>query len=537
MRPSYWFADVEKGVFMNQINSNTGSDLVKQVNAAVLEEEEKYSSHKNNKRSDEKFDSEFINSCIANNERGDGVLFAELNRGKFIYNATSGEWLLWVGHYWERDFTGRVYDGVELVAMVYVEELTAINRQISAAQDEGLINSLKIRQKKLTRRINRLRSVGGRKNTLEMAATVGDKSLVVTSDRLDVSPWLLACQNCVIDLRTGESRPGLTTDFLTKAVAVDWPGLDAEAPSWEKFMLEIMDGNQPSVEYLRRVFGYGITGLTREHIFIILFGAGRNGKGTMSEVFQKVLGPMAGPIQSEMLLNQGRVRSSAGPSPDIMTLRGLRLAFASETEQNQRFSGARVKSMSSSDTLIGRNPHDRDSTTFSPSHLLILGTNFKPRANPDDRAFWDRLHLVKFPLSFVDKPTALNERPIDRALEDKLMKEGPQILAWLVRGCLEWQQVGLKPPPEILSATAEYRRAEDDLADFIEEKCLVNSEFTVTAKAIYTAFKEWYQVNISDKTPTQKRFGDALGRRFEKDQNGPGKTVRYLGIGLLGGID
>jgi putative DNA primase/helicase len=345
----------------------------------------------------------------------------------------------------------------------------------------------------------------------------------------------------VIDLRTGEIRPGKPEDLITMGVPVDFPadcrnyiatGQDSPCPGWEAFIQDIMDGNRRMAEYLCRLFGYGVTGLIIENIFVILFGHGRNGKSLLIETLQKVLGPLAGPIPAEMLLDQGRVRNSAGPSPDIISLRGRRLVFASETEQNHRFASSKVKWLSGGDSLTGRAPHDRDVSTFTPTHLLCLASNFKPKANSEDRPFWLRMHLIEFNLSFVAHPSAPNERPVDRTLGERLAAEASGILAWLVRGCLLWQLEGLNPPAEVLAATAEYRRAEDDLADFLEEKCIICADSFVTAKSLYGAFKDWYTDNVSNKPPSQKRFGDAMSRRFGKDKNGAGGTNRYLGLEL-----
>ena len=253
----------------------------------------------------------------------------------------------------------------------------------------------------------------------------------------------------------------------------------------------------------------------------------------MIETLQRVLGPLASPVPAELLLDQGKVSNPAGPSPHLMALRGLRLAFCSETDQGRRFSAARVKWLSGGDSLTGRHPHDRTPTTFEPSHLLCLATNHKPRADASDFAFWSRLHLVDFALSYVERPTSAHERKIDKTLPERLQKEFPGILAWLVRGCLRWQAEGLNPPPAVLAATAEYRQSEDDLFAWIEEKCIEDKESIVTAKEAYQSFREWWTANISDKPPSQKRFGDAMSRRgFQKDRGGPGGSVRYVGLEL-----
>lgn len=476
--------------------------------------------------------SEFIEDCLNRNELGDGALFAEMFRDRFVFDATGGCWLRWQGHLWERDLTGRALAAVEDVALRYSKEAGALYRQLACIQDDEKAAATKAKVKKINRRLDRLRSVPGREKALKMAATLPDGALVVTGDQLDADPWLLACQNGVIDLRTGACRPGKPSQYLTKAAQTEWHGFDAPAPTWEKFILEVVDGDQDAADYLRRLMGYSITGSIREHIFVIFCGSGRNGKGTLIETLQKILGPLAVPIPPEMLLDQGRVRSSSGASADIMALQGRRICFASETDQGRKFSAAAVKRLSGGDTLTGRNPYGHAQITFPPSHLLILATNHKPKASAEDPAFWARMHLVEFPLAFVDQPLAPNERQIDRTLDEKLIAEAPGILAWLVRGAVEWQQQGLSPPKAITEATAEYRRSEDFLSDFLEDKCVIAEGSELTAKAAYAAFKEWYTENISDKVPSQKGFGNMMGKRFKKEKGGALNTVRYFGVEL-----
>ncbi|MGE4579374.1 MAG: phage/plasmid primase, P4 family [Desulfuromonadales bacterium] len=494
-----------------------------------------------NKPQPETITADLVGQCLEANELGDGVLFSAMHKGKFVFNVSSGEWLTWAGHYWDRDVKGLAHYAVEKVALRYLQEASTLGRQLAATSSEDEAARLQKHRQRIMRRVEKLRSVKGRERALTMATTCGEGSLVVTGEQLDTSPWLLGCRNGVVDLRTGELRPGRPDDLITLASPFDFPtdcgeylttGKNTPCPSFEQFALEIMDGNTRMAGYLQRLFGYGLTGLTTENIFVILFGHGRNGKSLFIETVQKVLGPLACPIAAEMLLDQGRVRNSSGPSPDIMSLKGKRLTFASETEQHQRFASSRVKWLSGGDSLTGRAPHDRDVTTFAPSHLLCLATNFRPRANSDDRPFWLRMHMVDFPLSFVANPSAPNERPVNKSLGDQLAKEAPGVLAWLVRGCLLWQRDGLAPPPEVLAAVASYRRTEDDLAEFLEERCITDPDSHVTAKALYESFKGWYTSNVAEKVPSQKKFGEAMSRRFAKDKNGPGGTNRYLGLEL-----
>jgi putative DNA primase/helicase len=478
--------------------------------------------------------SRFVLDCLNACEVGDGTLYAAIHRGKFLYNKNCQEWFAWQGHSWDHDILGSAMAAVEDVVDVYLQEALRKGEEIKAAREKENSQKESFAQKiqhDLYKRAVKLRTVRGRNNCLQCAHQNSDP-LAIRGDETDLHPWLLAVQNGVINLKTGKLMQGRPGQYLTMASPVEWQDIETPAPLWEKTLLEIFDNSEPLVAYFQRLLGYAITGLTHEHIFPVLWGQGRNGKSMIVEIISRILGPLAGPIQSEMLLDSGRgMRNSAGPSPDIMGLKGLRIAFASETDEGRRFSPAKVKWLTGGDTLIGRNPNDKYQITFDPTHTLVLLTNHTPHANPDDFAFWERMHLVPFPLSFVDRPPrAENERPAIKCLRDRLTKEFPGILAWMMRGCICWQRNGLDPPYIVTEATKQYRRDEDILADFLEECCVMDLKAKVRARDIYDVFSRWYETNISKKGMAQRKFGAILGTRFEKRK--VGGIYVYDGIGL-----
>lgn len=503
---------------------------------------------KNESEKPPEISSRFIQDCLYANELGDGMLAAALFKDRFLFNKSSDEWLSWEGHHWERDIMAKAKASVENVAQEYLSEASRIVGRIGEAiekKDRDTQSKLQDVQEIIYKRVGRLRSERGRANTLKFAHTNISNQIAIKGDELDINPWLLACKNGVIDLRTGELRPGRPDDLISKASPVEYLGIDTPAPNWEAFLKQILiiiefppdksdpiiKEHPPLVDYVQRLFGYGLTGFTLEHFLPILFGQGRNGKGVLVETISSILGNYMGPIQAEMLLDQGRVKNSAGPSPDIMALRGLRIAFASETDQGRRFSTSRVKWLTGGDTLKGRYPHDKYETEFNPTHTLFLMTNSKPDVSDDDFAFWERVHLIPFALSFVErKPEKFNERPADKHLGQKLLAEAPGILASLVRGCLEWQRIGLSPPPVVIDATREYRRDEDLLGHFMNECCYEDPGTETTAKELYARFGEWWKINVSRKVLSQKKFGGMMVKKFNRSKSG---TYRYFGIGLL----
>ena len=482
-------------------------------------------------------DAKFIRACFDANELGDGLLFKAVNKGKLVFNKAMDSWMVWARHHWAVDQMGAARAGIEQVVAKYAEELADVARQIKEAEADGVgeqIAFFRARAKGLRARISQLRSRRRANNCLDFAHNCEDP-MAIRGDEIDRKPMLLACANGVINLETGELEPGRQEQHLLKASPVSWQGIDAPCVLWEEKLLEILSGDERLMAFLQRVFGYALVGEVKESIIVVLTGIGRNGKSLIVEVLSEIMGPLAGAVRSEMLLDQMRVASSTGPTPDIMALRGLRMAFASETDDGCRVSPSRVKWLTGKDKLTGRNPHDKYEVQFSPTHTLFLLTNHKPHAPADDFAFWERVVLIPFRLSFVDRrPKNESERVADPLLASKLIPEYPGILAWMVRGCLEYQQRGLDPPPVVKEAVEEYQRDEDILADFVDECCVVGEGYQVGATALYDIFERWWKKNVSKNAPKQKRFGTIMGRRFERKKD---NVYKYLGIGLLENVE
>jgi len=273
------------------------------------------------------------------------------------------------------------------------------------------------------------------------------------------------------------------------------------------------------VAYIQRYFGYCATGDTTEKNVSLFYGpTGWNGRSMMLETIAFVLGEFAIQIPSEMLLASKYPPNANAPRPEITGLKGVRLATASEIEDGQKFSLSRVKWLTGQDSLTGRNPFEKKPLTFTPTHKLLVQTNNLPKASADDRAFWQRMHLVSFPISFVNRePTEPNERRANLRLGKEIRPEAPGILAWILRGCLLWQRHGLNPPKKVMDATKDYREDEDMLHDFITA-CLEKVPGQSTpAKEIYSAFSTWYKdENGVDEAPTLTWFGRKFGAKFKR---------------------
>jgi putative DNA primase/helicase len=488
------------------------------------------------------------------NEYGDALFFAEAFAGQVCFDHTDSTWYLWNGHHWRKDLTGKVRQMVAgVLGSLYLRTAATLNvihgevnwklqqlqGQPADTRDAAELAALQERYKviagqidALQRRARDLRSARRNANVLKFI----ESEMGVTSDMWDTDPWLLPVPNGVLDLRTSACRDGKPEEYIRTVAPTEWTGLETPCLRFEQFLQEIFEDKPDSAEliaFLQRLLGYCITGLVTEHVFPIFYGPeGRNGKDTLLGVLKGVLGPLVGAVSNDVFIAQDKhLHAGGAATPHLSALQGKRLAWGSETRQGDRLNVAQVKQLTGGGDISTRPPYGKDFYTFSPTHKLLLMTNYKPHAEARDKAFWSRACLIQFDLRFVEDPKEPHERKSDPHLKEILQQEASGILAWLVRGCLDWQRQGLAIPASVQLATDKYRDEEDRLLLFIQECCVVKSEAYVKAGALYTAYKKWCEENQMGRAMNGKDFGQEINKRFPRKTTKIGRV--YQGIGLL----
>jgi putative DNA primase/helicase len=278
------------------------------------------------------------------------------------------------------------------------------------------------------------------------------------SERFDQDPFLLAVPgNRVVNLKTGELRATERGDFVTKRTRV---APDPNEPKlFLKFMDEITNGDTALRDYLLRFCGYALTGSTREHCLPFWYGAGGNGKGTLLNILQFILGYEYSTVvrMNDLLHKEG---GNDNQRRILASLCGARLVCCNEANRDIELDMALLKSLSSSDMLSGAFLYENE-FRFVPTHKLVIALNSKPILETDDAAK-RRVHLVPFNVSFRGRE--------NKGLDDALKDEAGGILHLLIRGCLQWQERGLDPPPSVVAATEGLFRELDILGRFMDER-------------------------------------------------------------------
>ena len=438
---------------------------------------------------------------------GNARLFVKLHGEKVRYCYPWKKWLVWDGKRWKIDNTGEV----ERLAKNVADE------RWQSAQET---NDSNLREFATD-------SASSKLMTAMLKLAQSEPGIPVVPDDLDRDPWLLNCANGVVDLRTGEIEPHRKSYLITKLCPTAF-NPDTESYHFDKFLEAIFKGAQPLIDFLQRFLGYAITGNVREQILAILWGSGSNGKSTLLNAIMDTLGTDYCLKAVADLLMAKKHDSHPTERADLF---GMRLVVCTETADGRGMNEALVKELTGGDKIRARRMRE-DFWEFDPTHKPILCTNHKPKVRGNDHAIWRRLVLVPFEVQFwnPDKgETGPAELRQDKALPATLIAEAEGILAWLVRGCLEWQKQGLMIPEIVRAATDSYRHEHDLIAMFIDDMCLGSPMCRIRASELYTAFKTWCDP-LGEYPISMRAFGETIEQRGYEKKSSNG--VWYLGIGM-----
>lgn len=436
-------------------------------------------------------------------DTGNAEYMAKLYGDIVRYDHSQKRWLVWNGNYWQPDrdgFLSRLAVTAAKMRYMAAAELSDTKEREASAK-WAIASESKMR--------------------VEAALTLAKSFKPFADDgrNWDIDTMLLGCENGVVDLHTGTLRPGQPEDRVTMTTGLNYDP-EATCPRWELFVGEVFDFNEELIDWLRRVLGYSISGDGTEHIFLMGYGEGANGKTRFLNAICSALGDYAhiSPFSTFTLPAQSSTN-------DLRALDKKRFVTASETNEGTKLNTERVNALSGEDPLSARYLY-REFETFTPHCKLWLFVNHMPDIKDDTIATWRRIRLIPFTQTFIKEKA-------DSKLGEKLRAEKQGILTWLVQGCLEWQRRGLKEVPQcIRTATGEYRKETDTFLNFLNERCLKEEGASTSSDMLYRAYRSWV-LEEGNKPISRAMFGRKMGERFNRRQDKFGRST-YEGVRLLG---
>lgn len=443
------------------------------------------------------------------------ALAVDLGRAKFDADARFcgplGGWLLWDGSRWVVDEQRRHMTLIRYFVRKYGERLM----EWAKARAPGMTDA------EAEKFLAKMRATA---TALRQAPFIANVETLAKSnprsasrvDQWDCEDLLLGTPAGTVDLRTGQLRPSRREDYISRSTACG-PAPEGTRPErWLRFLNECFPDDPEMPEFLQRLAGYALTGLTREHRLFFFQGTGRNGKGTFLNTLQPIWGDYARGLPPSALLESRNPQHMA----PLAALRGARMARAAEIQGGQTWNDAIVKQLTGGDTITA-NRMRCDPFDFTPKLTLFVDANKLPRIRGADPAMAARMTLIPWRQHFP-KGTA------DEHLGAALKAEAPAILRWAIDGARAYLRDGLTIPEAVKSASLAYMENEDTIGQFLTTRTEPLRGARLTRDTLYTDYLAWCDKEHADPM-THRAFAQVMRERGLREVKSHG-TYHWSGL-------
>jgi len=283
-----------------------------------------------------------------------------------------------------------------------------------------------------------------------------------------------------------------------------------------------------------------LDGRSKVPLLFVWLGEGSNGKSFLLELHINTLRlvPANGygaklPVE---FLTVHRPSANAS-NPAMMMLKSARFVYFSESEKGDTLRMGNIKEITS-ETLSSRNHHESQDNFRANCHF-VFASNHDPRVDGSDHGTWRRIIVYRFKMKFVPKPDPDNwqERQQDAKWIDvapKSIQYRRAYLAILVHYYEKYRDIYNSnlhsiPKPSIESETSDFRKEQDTMHRFLEEKVIrvgPGTENAPTEKlslsVVARAYIKWYQTEIDDvkiaETEIKKQLKSSKLKKYIDEQ-------------------
>lgn len=343
---------------------------------------------------------------------------------------------------------------------------------------------------------------------------------VYIDDEIDAPCWLrgqdrpepknlIALQNCILDLETGENIPH-SADFLSMTALPFAYDPEAKCERWEKFIEEIFP-DCPAEKGARREFqkavGYLVSSDRSQQKIFLVKGPARSGKGTIIRILSALIGRenVISPKLSELREHFGRQQ-----------LIDKKAAFFPDERLDGRTSSIVewLLSISGEDDVSIARKHQKNWHGRLGVRCWIA-TNTTPGFEDASAVIASRFIVFKLTQSFAGKE--------DTGLTNALLSELPGILNWAMAGLRMLRADGkFIQPAEAQEDIEQMRRIASPILPFADEHLEIGPDRCVELAKVHDAYVEWC-ADAKHKPLSRTKFGSAITDAF------PGVILRYRG--------
>jgi putative DNA primase/helicase len=274
----------------------------------------------------------------------------------------------------------------------------------------------------------------------------------------------------------------------------------ADCPRFRQFLDEVFqpdDDKEQKAQALLEMMGYSLMSHARNERFALLVGSGANGKSVVLEVIKVLLGK-----QNVCAVQPSQFGHKFQRAHLHMKLANL----VTEIPEGAEIADAELKSIVSGELTTAehknQNPFD-----FCPYATCWFGTNHMPHTRDFSDALFRRAMVIPFNRKFVAGVDA------DPQLKDKLTEELSGILNLSLTAFSSVIRTGnFTEPQSCKDAKQEWRLEADQVAQFTNDKCVMESLREVSSQALYKEYEDWAEESGITRKLGRKNFTSRLVR-------------------------
>lgn len=447
------------------------------------------------------------------------------------------KWYRYEGHRWVEDECGttlRKNISNELIHL-YVGKLDILSNQLSRDNiDEKTMKLYENQANKLTDIITHLSSTTHKDHILKEARELFYDANIRFMDLLDSNPKLMCFKNGVIDFQTKTFRRGRAEDYLEKCTNINYVPLDRNRDA--KIIAEINDFMEKlfPIERLRNYmwdhFASILIGGNASQKMHMYIGQGENGKSVLTDLMSKCLGDYYSVVPLS-LITQARQKQGQA-SPDIVALKGLRMAVMQEPSKDDCINEGPMKELVSCvEPVKGRNLFSTPITFIPQMQIIVCSNNFM-KVNSQDHGTWRRIAVVDFMSRFTDNPQDDDpENPYqykkDTTLKDRFGEWSEVFMAMLVEKAFMLEDGKVKPCDLVDKSSNSYRQSQDEIAEFVAEKIVKCDDGKLTKTELAAEWDAWYRSTYGRGGPSIKEVHEHINKIHGKCKKGTWTGIKY----------
>lgn len=400
------------------------------------------------------------------------------------------EWYEFDGSKWKKSYVMNILISEDLPR--YYKAMKMQENQDENETDTNVRNQL------INGLINKLENVTFKKNILTEMYYLFKQLEPNFISKLDANPYLIGFNNGVYDFKSNMFRKGELTDYVTFTTGYDYTEYNEnciEVKEIYDFLGKIIT-NKKVFEYLLKILGRSLIGISDESFHILTGLSGANGKSTLINFLEDTLNDYNTAVDVSLLTNKRALSASA--SPDVIRLRGKRYVSFAEPEYGDTLKSGILKAFSGGDSIIARELY-KSPISFKLQASMFLVCNDLPNLSSVDGGIVRRIRVIEFKSRFCDNPSKENEFMIDPTVKGKLQMWRPYFMSILIHWYNKYENEiklngKIEIPNEVTQATNKYKNDNDKFNDFFEE-CVTVSNNIVPMKDIYRFFSMWWSNN------------------------------------------